>query len=402
MIKPLTHEDIYFEKLAYERTSGYWQVAGRKFFGKMDCLQYASKIKDYKITYHCFDHAYSSLDWTKEPTESLDDIYKRRAKQLRDKYDYIMLSFSGGADSTNMLDTFIKNKIHVDEVVSYYPVQALDKLLHTFNINNKSPENTHFEYYTACLPKLKWLEKNHPEIKITLIDPMQTIFDIVLADEPEKLIKYGTTLAIYSAGERISSLMLKAYAEKHEKVCCVYAIDKPAIRYNTITKRFGVCIPDFSHNKGKFDIDGYRPIAEPFYHTPDMPEILHAQGKVLKKALMPLLTAEQLNPAIKDLIQETPFPGMVKVEEHSDLIKSILYSGFDPSIYQAKKHIIHFAGQEHDAWFFKADIVDPKIKDWFYGQHKDWLHGVDDELMVKDNFGIPIKFKPYLAKIYWC
>jgi len=50
-------------------------------------------------------------------SESLDFLYALRARQLREKYDYLVLYFSGGADSTNILKTFIDNNIFLDEIV---------------------------------------------------------------------------------------------------------------------------------------------------------------------------------------------------------------------------------------------------------------------------------------------
>lgn len=62
--------------------------------------------------------SYMSSDWTKEPIESFEELKKRRAEQLREKYSYLVLYFSGGADSTTMVNAFLKNNIHVDEIVT--------------------------------------------------------------------------------------------------------------------------------------------------------------------------------------------------------------------------------------------------------------------------------------------
>jgi hypothetical protein len=47
------------------------------------------------------------------------EFLERRIRQLREKYSYIRLWFSGGKDSTLALATAIKHNIHIDEIVIY-------------------------------------------------------------------------------------------------------------------------------------------------------------------------------------------------------------------------------------------------------------------------------------------
>ena len=61
--------------------------------------------------------AWKNVDWDHEPSKELSEYFFIRCQQLRDKYDYLVLYFSGGADSETMLQSFIKAKIPVDEIV---------------------------------------------------------------------------------------------------------------------------------------------------------------------------------------------------------------------------------------------------------------------------------------------
>ena len=122
------------------------------FFNKIECLQYASKIKNYKVSYHLFDSAYEALDWTAEPKSSLDELYKLRAWQIRDKYKYVVLAFSGGADSSNVLDTFIENNIPLDEIVTYYPIKAIEKFTGARAV--KKPDRTTMLQWVR--PNINW------------------------------------------------------------------------------------------------------------------------------------------------------------------------------------------------------------------------------------------------------
>ena len=125
----MVSDKLIAEQLAKETSSGYWEAGGHYFFSKVECLRYASAIKDYNVRFHYNDDFYSVLNVRQEPTETLKELYKRRAQQLRDKYDYLILSYSGGSDSFNILNTFLNNNIKLDCVATSYPIQAIKKLL---------------------------------------------------------------------------------------------------------------------------------------------------------------------------------------------------------------------------------------------------------------------------------
>jgi len=59
-----------------------------------------------------------NVDWTKEPKESFKELCRQRAEQIRDTYDYVIVYFSGGSDSTTVMNAFLDNGIKIDEVVT--------------------------------------------------------------------------------------------------------------------------------------------------------------------------------------------------------------------------------------------------------------------------------------------
>jgi hypothetical protein len=81
---------------------GYWKVKNKKFISKHEALKYAS-VSNEAVHYVFFDHVWQNFDRSLLGTISLKELYKQRAQQLRDKYDYLILYFSGGADSYNVL-----------------------------------------------------------------------------------------------------------------------------------------------------------------------------------------------------------------------------------------------------------------------------------------------------------
>jgi len=120
------------------------------------------------FTFH--DKVFLAIDWTKEPDVAIDALYKQRAQQLRNQYDYLILQFSGGADSTQILKTFLKNDIFIDEIQVHAHIKAMNAVgkqtlladgdLHWF-----------LEYEYSAVPQLHQVEKLSPKTKITIIDP---------------------------------------------------------------------------------------------------------------------------------------------------------------------------------------------------------------------------------------
>ena len=97
----------------------YWEYAGTRYRSKFRALDAANG--NYKqITFRIHESEdFDNYTWSIEPKSSLKQLQKERALQLRDTYDYLKLWFSGGGDSTTVLNTFLENNIHIDEICVY-------------------------------------------------------------------------------------------------------------------------------------------------------------------------------------------------------------------------------------------------------------------------------------------
>ena len=89
---------------------GCWETNGLKFGNKVEALIYASQ-NDTKVKFVYHDNVWKNFDRSVLGKVSLNQLYKERAQQLRDSYDYLILYYSGGADSHNVLMSFINNNI---------------------------------------------------------------------------------------------------------------------------------------------------------------------------------------------------------------------------------------------------------------------------------------------------
>jgi hypothetical protein len=82
-----------------------------------------------KLQWHYNDEVFAKQDWTTEPEKDIRAMYRERAQAIRDRFDYVVVMFSGGSDSTTVLDSFIDNGIPVDEIfmhqwIKYQPEGA--------------------------------------------------------------------------------------------------------------------------------------------------------------------------------------------------------------------------------------------------------------------------------------
>lgn len=117
--------------------------------------------KSYNTCYfYYYDNLFSQFDWKTEPTETLQNLYKERAQQIRDDYEYVILCYSGGNDSSNILETFYYNNIHIDEIVI---VGALSQ-----DKTNGTDDNHNADIYFNVMPTINSM--NLPNTKITVVD----------------------------------------------------------------------------------------------------------------------------------------------------------------------------------------------------------------------------------------
>jgi len=252
----------------------YYDQLGQKYYSKFDALRSKNEISLY-----FYDKEFLEFDWKIEPKETLSELYKLRAQQLRDKYEYLILAYSGGIDSTNMLEAFYYNNIHIDEIImvgafsqdSYYG----------------SDENHNGEIYHNCIPTLQMM--NLKNTKITYHDYSK------LFDTPEKFVSYNdidkkyivvdTHFSIHYRWWETSSLL--NFDNNKKKKSIIFGIDKPNFSINDYK-------PNFSINDSKHFLSfnalavsdyGNYPLCkeyndinrEFFYWTPDMPKILSKQ-----------------------------------------------------------------------------------------------------------------------------
>lgn len=397
------YNELDAKKLSYSTNSGYWKVNDHCFFNKSECYKYATSVQNFNVTYHFFDEAYQSLDWSKEPEESLDQMYLRRAKQIRDKYNYVILCFSGGADSSNILNTFLNNNIKIDEIMVYYPGKAIEKLKGGFQRWNTNPDNLMFEYIECVEPVLKRLAVTHPEIKITTLDFTETAIDMVRGNNLHKLAQAGLSTTINFAGPYMVTDTLRT---RKENFGVVWGVDKPRICYNTVTDSFYTYFLDgvIMMGRNAESFDNFNNGIEYFYHTPDMPEIVLKQSWVIKRHMM------EVKARSARFYEECILPRSVTAKDplfvacdvfdtELSYFEQLIYKDINFGQFQADKQTSLFY-LETGSWFFKTNLVDNKDRSYFDGQVKEYIHGIDKEFLIYDRNLKVSKLKPVTTKFY--
>jgi hypothetical protein len=149
----------------YGSRSFYWSVKNYEtgtvtsFNTKIDAFLYCNTLTHATAHFHWYEDAFARLGIGVEPVETLAELCKQRAQELRDTYQYIRLWYSGGADSHTALMSFIDNDIHLDEIIVDH---KLDK---NSNIVTKTCNQ---EIDLVTIPSLKTLANKLTKTKITL------------------------------------------------------------------------------------------------------------------------------------------------------------------------------------------------------------------------------------------
>lgn len=332
--------------MAINKKLGYYKVGEVEFESKIHAY-FFSLTCNKPVEWHFNDYEFRSRDWTIEPSETLDELYDRRARDLREKYDYLILSYSGGSDSHQILMSFIRQGLLIDEIV----VNTLEKGWKKFTIldpNNRSSYNSGAEHYLQCLPRLKEVEPLIPRTKITICDLTDHVYDSLTSvgdaswvmGKREALNPIGITRFNYVYFDEVRKRF-----DKQKKIGIVLGVEKPKsaihngkfmIRFND---RSANMVTIIDHVK---DYDNS--VLEYFYWSPDCVPMLIKQGHVMRRWL-------EANPHLQKYWDSRTISYKVARLYHERLLREVIY----PSTW-------------NDNWF----QVDKATKDW-YSEFDNWF-----------------------------
>lgn len=332
---------------------GYYQIGHYKTFSKVEAMEIEEKTHQ-SITWHFNDEVYSSYDWTAEPSSTTTDLYINRAKQLRNKYDYLVLFYSGGSDSHNMLMSFINAGIFIDEIACLSYING-DKDQQSF-MNR--------EIYETALPKAHELIQNNPIYKNTTITEIdlasitKTLFNRLSIEDFQYFA--NTVPSVNNIAKSFIRETSYHYQQiiNQQKMAFVWGSEKP-LRiwfkngkfYFQFTDLFECCVSartQYLNRPNEHD--------ELFYSSPDCPEINIKQCHLVKNFL---INATVPHPWLSN--SEPNSFGHIPKWYNNDWqtfwvtkngINYIVYPWFDDSLYsQPKITNVIYSGRDH--WFYQ-------------------------------------------------
>jgi hypothetical protein len=340
---------------------GYYQVGNQAFNYKIRALQEATRTN--QLAQWVFnDDVYSAMDWQTPLHLSLNEIYRIRAQQLRQKYDYLVLYFSGGADSTVALQSFVNNNIKLDEIVVGWPVSQ-SQGTYTPNFNDTSAHNMMSEWDYSIKPKLDWIAQYHPDIRITVCDILQTPKNNHFNEDLMTLVDNHSYIGINRNQE--FDLVLRERTKTHPNIAgiagtapleCAVADGKYLVTYFIDSAINGFLKNDESKN------DYVRNI-EFFFWTPDFPELVREQSHVMMNYLNANPDAQTLLPHVKLKNQGLDFVYQPDAEFRRTLKKKVLYPSWKETLQVDKPgDVIGFSAWQ--GWWHNNRHSDEFVSSW--------------------------------------
>lgn len=219
---------------------------------------------DVKFDFH--DHLFSAVNSLGEPKQDLLDLYVQRVHQLRNKYDHLVLLYSGGADSHNILKCFEHADVKLDEIVSFVDSSYKSK-----------DSKVSAEIYQVAIPEVKQYQENYPGCIYRLIE-VRDVQTKLFRDKSFNFDLYQDLAYQLVPVSILHNYGLHYIQEFHDmnaagkRVGVIQGIEKP--RLECVNGRWSFYFNDWSSWFGQKhyfrDMSTYD---EFFYWTPELPEI---------------------------------------------------------------------------------------------------------------------------------
>jgi hypothetical protein len=330
---------------------GYYSCNNLYFNSKIQACIYGTTNK-MPVNWHFNDDVFDNYPWHIEPTESIDELYNRRAREIREKYDYVVLAFSGGGDSNNVLESFLRQGLLIDEIVTnvmgdYNSVTVFDpKVIENWN------EAAEFKFQT--LPRLEHVKNVSPRTKITILDLSKYALQFFGEQKDESWLDYTRERLNVSGLMRHNFIHfneVRKQFDKGKKIAMVLGIEKPRTRINrdgVLTMFFGDQAVNIATTQ-EFMFDYSNAYVENFYWHPSCTTMIAKQVHIIKRFLE---STPEMIPVWTPSISGD-FQRMFR-SVHERVLRPILYSStWNNSYWQANKSTLDWYS-EIDNWFLKG------------------------------------------------
>ena len=249
---------------------GYYLVGEKKIYNKVDALtefQVSHSFPQYIFN----DEVFSKHNGCGTIQKNIFDLYKDRAKQLRDKYKTIVLSYSGGSDSDTILKAFQEADVPIDVILLIHGKQFEDSI-------PSDKKKTFNEIYDLAVPKIN---SNLDAVG----NPLVLSYDMTHAIQNDLMNKVGEnwsreqnsldpTVFYMTSAFYYEKDLLKLINEQDKSTWCfIRGGEKPFIDLTDDASSYFI--------DEKYKDHTHWPNCELFFTTADMPDIHIKQEQIL-------------------------------------------------------------------------------------------------------------------------
>ena len=313
---------------------GHYTVGEQWFYSNRDALEAGHRTGE-PVAWHYYDDvwstAHSAGHWR---NQSLKELYYARARQIREQYDYVAVMFSGGWDSRNIIESFSAQGLRIDDIIVF----TTKELENSTPFNNLNPDNWYGEIKYHAVPYAERYAHDHPGtgvIKIEWLDRVAESYrnaeQVFKDSRPKPGVFFGRWLSVAT----------DAQLQRHignQRAALLVGLDKPCVMQNGNTyqgffpegliRNYTYC----TRSNGFPD----NVIWEPFYWTPDLPELaIRGWYELIDLCKQDPVIARAHNIATSENDRaELKFSRYVQ-----DTMRKHLYPGFDAGAWQADKQV---------------------------------------------------------------
>lgn len=368
---------------------GFYTVGEFKTYSKVEAIELSNRTGK-TLSWNFNNIEFSTYNWTVEPVESLRELYGRRAQEIRASYDYIVVWWSGGADSYTVLKSFVDNNLFVDEIATF----------HNYGGDGSWDSYLNSEVHRVAMPVAQKLMEHSPNTRFRLIDLTDYESDLFAKDNNrfDFLYKSNAQFSPNQMARRYIREREKDYLDlfdQGKRVCFVWGCDKPRVWLqpdNRYAIRF-VDVADNCVNPMTQMLNRSWEIDEFFYWSPDAKDLLCKQGHEMVRYLRNI-PANDFNS--RWVSTEPNWLGNAVVNGQSwyltnDGVHRIIYPDWNADTYTSGKHNFLLMWSPRDNWFLN-DVNSEQYKIYRAGLEKlaniagnRWLRpgkGIDQGLQV--------------------
>ena len=366
---------------------GYYLVNNEIYYNKFHALITGSKNKQL-VRWFFNEDTFIKFPWSVEPSESIRELYRQRAQQLREQYDYIRVEASGGADSTTVIFSFLLNGIHLDEVVFRYPKNGEKNV--TGDATDLRCENTLSEWEFAARPLLNWVATNYPSVKITVHDYTENftgLNDESWIFQTRHYLQPGHAVKHRLAGTIEHQRLL----DQNLKMCVLWGVDKPRVCIKD--GKFFLYFIDGQGNHNNQVVDEYNNATnEFFYWSPDACKLLAKQAHLIKQWFE---LPEHHN---MQSVLHWPNSNFNNRTIYEQVVKAVIYPDYDLNTFQTFKPTNNI-WNEMDYWFHHNYQGTEQYKIWNAGIN--YLLDNIDEQYIGYTQGKPTDIVMHESPLYY-